>query len=273
MLNSIVRASLRLRVVVIALSAALLAWGFHVTRNARLDVFPDFAEPQVTVQTEAPGFTAEQVERLVTARVEAVLNGAGGLEALRSQSIQGLSIVTAVFREGTQPIVARQSLAERLAELSGELPAGVRAPKLTPLTSATMDLLKIGLVSDSRSQMELRRFARWVLQPRLSSVEGVANVSIFGGQVEEMQVQLDPERMNALGVVVEDVISAARNATGLRGAGFVESSNQRVLIETHGAFSRPEDLAAVVVVTHGDQSVRLGDVAQGREGVLLTMLS
>src|SRR5689334_14142582 len=128
MLNWIVQHSLRFRGVVLALACVVIGYGVYVSLNAKLDVFPEFVQPQVVVQTEAPGLAAEQVEVLVTRRVEGEMGGASDLESIRSESIQGLSVVTAVFKEGTEIFRARQMLAEKLSELAGELPSGVKAP-------------------------------------------------------------------------------------------------------------------------------------------------
>src|SRR4051812_25321034 len=180
MLTRLVHFSLRFRGIVVALACVMVAYGIYVANHAKLDVFPDFVPPEVVVQTEAPGLTPEQVESLVTRPVEGAINGLGNLEALRSESIQGLSAVTAVFQEGTDIFAARQALGERMAELAGELPTGVQAPKMEPLTSSTMDLLKVGLVSDAVSPMALRTFADWTLKPRLLAVPGVAKCSVYG---------------------------------------------------------------------------------------------
>ena len=288
MLRSLVELSLRLRGVVLVLACVLVGWGAYSAMHAKLDVFPDFVPPQVVVQTEAPGLSPEQVEALVTRPLEAAINGAGNLESLRSESIQGLSIITAVFREGTDVFRARQVLGELLASSAGELPDGVHAPKMTPLTSATMDLLKIGLVSDTLSPMDLRSFAQWTLRPRLLSVPGVATVSMFGGEVRELQIQVLPERLVAFDLALTDVLEAARASTGVRGAGFVENSNQRIVLQTEGQSPTPESLAQLVLARRAGRSILLGDVARvaeapqprfgdalimGRPGVLMTMLS
>src|SRR5258706_11953725 len=116
MLNRIVYFSLRFRGVVVALACLLVGYGIYVADHAKLDVFPNFVPPQVTVQTEAPGLSPEQVEVLVTRPVESMINGLGGLESLRSESIPGLSAITVVFKEGTDIFVARQMMAENLGE-------------------------------------------------------------------------------------------------------------------------------------------------------------
>ena len=288
MLRQLVELSLRKRGVIITLAAALIGWGVLVTMRSKLDVFPDFVQPQVTVQTEAPGLASEQVESLVTRPVESALNGAGNLDSIRSESIQGLSVVTAVFKEGTEIYQARQMIAERLAQLNGELPAGVQTPKMEPLTSSTMDLLKFGLVSDKLSPMELRTFADWTVRPRMLSVPGVAATKVFGGEVRQLQIQLRPDRLTAFQVSVQDVTTAASQATGVRGAGYVETAAQRLIIQTDGQQTTPAQLGNIVVARHDGRSVLLKDVAHvvaagapqfgdalinGKPGVLITTAS
>jgi CzcA family heavy metal efflux pump len=241
----------------------------------------------VSIQTEAPGLAPDQVEALVTVPIEAALGGLGQLRALRSESIQGLSVVTAVFEAGTDVYRDRQLLAERLATVTNLLPAGTHPPAMSALTSSTMDVLKIGLVSSRLSPMELRAFADWTLRPRLVALPGVAQVNVFGGEVRQLQIQVEPERLRAHGLGIADVLAAARASTGIVGAGFVDTPNQRIVLETIGQATGPEALAQVAVARRDGVSVRLGDVArvveggaprfgdalvQGRPGVLLTLL-
>ena len=260
MLSRIVQLSLRFRGVVLALAVLLLAWGGHVASRAPLDVFPEFVQPQVTIQAEAPGMAPEQVETLVTRPIESAVNGAAELDSVRSESIQGLSVVTAVFKEGSNIYTARQALSEKLGTLARQLPEGVRAPALSPLTSSTMDLLKIGLVSEKMSPRDLRGFVDWTLKPRLLAVPGVARANVFGGEVEQLQVQVQPERLAAFDLTITDVLEAAKAATGVRGAGFIETPAQRIVIQTSGQVFTPEELGAVVV-RKGAPVVRLRDVA------------
>src|SRR3954465_4967484 len=241
MLKALVHFSLKFRGVVIALACLLFGYGIYISSHAKLDVFPNFVQPQVVIQTESPGLSPEQVEVLVTRPVETAINGLGGMESMRSESIEGLSIVTAVFEEGTDVFLARQMLNEKLGELAGQMPVGVKSPKMTPLTSSTMDLLKIGLVSERMSQMELRTFADWTLKPRLLAVPGVAKCSVYGGDVRQLQIQVNPELLMGRGLTLNDVLTAARAATGVRGGGFVETPNQRVVIQTEGQLTTPEE--------------------------------
>src|SRR5262249_9617256 len=186
-----------------ALPAFLLARGAPAAGHARLDVFPEFAPPEVIVQTEAPGLAPEEVEQLVTGPVESAVNGLPGLDALRSRSVQGLSVVDAVFRDGTDVVRARQQVAERLAELAGQLPEGGKPPRLAPLTSSTGRLLTVGLTSAKLTPIELRDRAQWDVRPRLLAVAGVASVVLYGGDVRQFQVQIHPEALAARGLALD----------------------------------------------------------------------
>ena len=189
MLNRIVQFSLRHRAVVVALGAVVIAYGIYVSSSTRLDVFPEFAPPQVVIQTEAPGLSSQEVEQLVTLPIETELNGTPSLNAIRSQSIQGLSVVTLVFRDGTDIYRARQTITERLGEVVSRLPQNVGPPRMGALTSSTSLTLVMGLTSTNRTPMELRTFADWTFRPYVLSVPGVAKVDVFGGDIRQLQVR------------------------------------------------------------------------------------
>ena len=208
---------------VTALTVLALVLGCWGALHAPLDVFPEFVPSQVDIQTEAPGFSPQQVEELVTKPVENAVNGASGLATLRSESIPGLSVVTITFADDIDLHIARQGISERLSEIGSSLPAGVGAPKLSPLVSSTMDLLKIGLVSDKVDAYALRDTADWVIKPRLLAVPGVAHVIVFGGNVRQIQIQPDMQRLTSFGITLTDVADAARAALPLRGAGFIDT--------------------------------------------------
>ena len=291
MLKRIVHFSLRFRGAVVALACLVIGYGLFVTDHAKLDVFPDFVPPEVIVQTEARGFVPEQVEALVTRPIEFGINGLVNLASMRSESLSGLSVITVVFKEGTDVLVARQMLAERLAEAVGDLPEGVKLPTMSPLTSSTMDLLKIGLVSDKLSPMELRTLADRTVQPWLLSVPGVAHCIVYGGEVRELQIQVHPDRLTNYDLSISDVLIASRASLGMRvrspmslglgedsafaparassgvmGAGFVENSKQRILIQTEGQSLTAEVLGEITVGQHDGMPVRVKDVASVREG-------
>ena len=287
MLSRLVLLSLRHRGLVIVLAAAVLIQGTLTALHAPLDVFPEFVPPQVTIQTEAPGLSAGQVEVLVTRHVENAVNGAADLDSVRSESIQGLSVVTTVFKEGADIHLARQAIAEKLGTLGGQLPESARAPALSPLTSSTMDLLKIGLVCEKMSGRDLRTFVDWTLKPRLLAVPGVAHANVFGGEVSQLQIQIQPEKLASFDLSLTDILDAAKAASGVRGAGFIDTPAQRIVIQTDSPMFTPEDLGGISV-GKGGSVVRLKDVAEikagaepafggtlimGHPGVLITMTS
>jgi CzcA family heavy metal efflux pump len=261
MLNALVRFSLRFRGVVIALACALLGYGVFSLAQAKYDVFPEFAPPQVTIQTEAPGLSPEQVELLVTQPVENAVNGVPGLKSLRSQSPQGFSLIIAVFSDDVDVYRARQTIAERLASLAGQLPQGVQAPTMIPLISPTGVVSVIGLTSNHQDLMAVRSAADWIVRRRLLAVPSVAQVTVFGGDVKELQIQFDAKRLVQHGLGVEDVLAAARQATAIRGAGFVENQNQRIVLRTEGQATTANAIAGTVVAHQNGMNITLGDVA------------
>ncbi len=266
MLKRLVQFSLQFRGVIIVLACVLVAYGLYVAAHTKLDVFPEFAPPQVVIQTEAPGLSAEEVEALVTRPIESRINGTPDLVTIRSQSIQGLSAITAVFSDRADIYRVRQMVSERLTQVAGVLPQNVKAPKIGALTSSTGLTLSIGLTSTNRTTMELRTFADWTARPRLLAVPGVAKVDVFGGEVRQMQVQVKPDRLVDYELALEDVVAATRKSTAVRGAGFVENANQRIVLRTEGQSLTPEQLGEVVLAHHDGVSVRLKDLAKVVEG-------
>lgn len=262
MLQRIVTAALRHRGVVFALASLLVIYGGYRLGQAQYDVFPQFAPPQVVIQTEAPGLAPSQVERLVTTPIENAVNGVPGIESLRSGSILGLSAITVTFDPSTDIYRDRQVVAERLASIAGQLPASVQAPLMTPLTSATGTVLMVGLTSKTRSLMDLHTVAQWTVRRRLLAVKGVSDVVVFGGQVRQLQIQPEPQKLVQYGLSMADVAAAARRATGIRGTGFIDTQNQRIELQTQGQSITPVALAAVTLTTRHGVPLTLGDVAK-----------
>jgi CzcA family heavy metal efflux pump len=269
MLNAIVSFSARHAGVVVGLGIALLVFGFYSLSNAKYDVFPEFLPPLANIQTEAPGLSPEQVEILVTQPIENAVNGIVGIATLRSTSIQGLSMVRMTFNPGEDIYRVRQMVAERLTGVASQLPRGVTAPAMTPLTSSTGDMLYIGLTSKTKSLMELRDKADWLLKPRLLAVPGVADVTVYGGDVRQLQIQLKPAQLLRYSLSVQDVREAAERATGVLGSGFIDSANQRIVLQAD-ASSRTAEAIGNAVLLRGageniDLNIRLKDVADVRE--------
>src|SRR5215468_1965753 len=266
MIAYIVRRSIRHAGIVVTVAAALVVYGFYVLTRANLDVFPEFSPSQVVIQTEAPGFSSELVERQVTQPIESALAGLSGLDAMRSQSIGGLSVVTLSFREDTNAYRNRQIVGERLALVATQLPAGVGPAKITPLTSSASTVLGLGLTSERRSLMELRTLVDWTVRPHLLAVKGVADVNVFGGQVRQWQIQVEPERLARYGLSIQDVVQAARGATGVIAGGFVQGANQQIAITAEGQPGSVSELGRTMLAYRDGRVLTLADVAKVVEG-------
>jgi CzcA family heavy metal efflux pump len=288
MLNVIVRQSLRYPWLVLLAALVVLSFGVMTLRSAAYDVFPEFVPPQASVQAEAPGLSPRQVEMLVTRPLEAVINGANGVATVRSQSIQGLSVIDVTFKAGIDPYRARQQVAEALADAAPTLPAGVDPPRISALVSSTMDLLKVGFTSDRLNPMQLRDLVQWTVKPRLLAAPGVARANVFGGDDRRIEVQADPARLYARGLGLAELRDAVTRTVAITGGGFADTPNQRIVIDPGSSAADPVAIAAGVVANGPNGAVRIGDVAQvvdaaaprvgdalimGRPGVLLTLSS
>jgi CzcA family heavy metal efflux pump len=287
MMRSLVALCVRHYGAITALTLMALILGGWGAMQAPLDVFPEFVPSQVDVQTEAPGFAPQQVEELVTRQVENAVNGSAGIATMRSESIPGLSVVTITFADRIDVHVARQGIAERLSEI-GTLPAGVGTPKLSPLVSSTMDLLKIGLLSDKVDAYTLRDQANWIIRPRLLAVPGVAHVIVFGGAVRQIQIFPDTRKLASFNLTFSEIADAAKAALPLRGAGLVDTAAQRILLKSPTPEPDATAVAQAVVGVRNNTPVLLRDVADvriapavrfgdalimGKPGVLLSLAS
>ena len=259
MMAAIIRFSIRFSGVIIGLASLMVFYGIYSLAQSNLDVFPEFSPTQLVIQTESPGLSAELVETLVTQPIENSIAGTVGIDTMRSQSIPGLSVVTVIFKAGSDIYRNRQVVAERLATLANRLPAGI-TPNITPLTSSASTVMGIGITSKTRSLMELRTLVDWTIRPHLLAVPGVADVNVFGGKVRQFQIQADPNKLIQYGISLQQVMETARKATGVRGAGFIENPNQRIIISTEGQALTPEMLAQAVLLHKNGQSLRLGDI-------------
>ncbi|MHB1677196.1 MAG: efflux RND transporter permease subunit [Sulfuriferula sp.] len=262
MLTNIVRFSVRFRGIVIALACLLLGYGIYTVFQSRLDVFPEFTPPLIVIQTEAPGLSPEQVEVLVTLQIENALGGTLGMESMRSSSIQGLSMINLVFSKNTDIYRARQLVSEQLNAIAGQLPKGVKSPAMNPLTTSTGTVLGIGLTSNTLSRMGLRTFADWTIKPDILGIPGVASVTVYGGEIKQYQIQVDPQKLVRFGLSLQDVLNVARRATGVRGAGFIENQNQRITLNTAGQTITVDQLAQIVLLQKNGVTIRLGDIGQ-----------
>ena len=263
MMSSIVRFSIRYYGVVIGLACLVVLYGLYSLTRSNLDVFPEFSPTQIIIQTESPGLSAELVESLVTQPIETNIAGTVGVADMRSQSIPGLSIVTVIFNENTDIYRNRQVVAERLSTLN--IPRGI-TPNITPLTSSASTVLGFGVTSKKRSLMELRTLVDWTIVPHLLAISGVADVNVFGGEVRQFQVQIDPDKLVRYQLNINDVVIATQKATGVSGAGFIQNNNQRIIVNTEGQATTAATLSKAVLLHKNGISIKLGDIGRVVEG-------
>jgi CzcA family heavy metal efflux pump len=273
MMRWIVSSSLKFRLLVIPIAAALMIVGFVNLRNAPVDVLPEFSPPMVQIQTEALGLAAAEVEQFITVPMEQdLLNGVPWLREIRSESMTGLSSINLVFNSGTNILQARQMVQERMTQAVA-LPHVSKPPVMIQPVSSTSRVMVVSLSAKDVSLVDMSVLARWQIKPRLMGVPGVANVSIWGQRERQLQVQVDPERLAKQNVSLTQVITTTGNALWVSPLTFVEAStpgtggfidtpNQRLSIQHVLPIKTARDLAQVRVEETQDKPLRLGDVAQ-----------
>ena len=261
MLNKIISLSLGNRLAVMIVTALILVAGTVTLMKMEVDIFPDLNAPTVVLMTEAPGLAAEEVEQVVTYPVETAMNGATGVRRVRSTSTTGFSVVWVEFDWGTDIYKARQIVSERLDEATERLPESVGKPVMGPQSSILGEMMIIGLRSDSTSMIELRGLAERTIRPRLLGLPGVSQVSVIGGDAPEYQIKLQPERLLAYGVGVNDVVDAAEGMNVNAAGGVVYDFGNEYIVKTDINTAEPEELAATVVRSDARGTVTIGDVA------------
>ena len=271
-MTRLVALSLRFRVLVLGAAVVVMALGVLQLRDARVDALPEFSPVTVTVQAEAVGLSAAEVEQYVTLGLEQdLLNGVPWIEHMESESASGYCRIALVFRRGTDPLKARQAVQERLTQAYA-LPAVGTPPVMLQPLSSTSRVMMVGLSSRDLSLTDLAVLARWRIKPRLMGVPGVADVSVWGQRDRQMQVQVDPNRLRQNGITLDQVIATTGNALFVSPLGFLEASTpgtggfvdtatQRLAIQHVLPVTTAKDLAQVTIEDSGGKVLRLSDVA------------
>ncbi|MDE6461220.1 MAG: CusA/CzcA family heavy metal efflux RND transporter [Muribaculaceae bacterium] len=263
-LNKIIHSSLRNRLSVAILAALILMGGVWSMLRTEVDIFPDLNAPVVVVMTEAPGYAPEEVEKVVTYPVETAVNGAEGVRRVRSSSSVGFSVVWVEFDWDTEPYRARQIVSERLAAVASDMPAGVGTPTMGPQSSILGEIMIIGLTADPSagvSPMDLRTIADRTIRPRLLSLGGVSSVAVMGGEAKQFQIRLDPARMKALSVTLDEVVEAAGELNANASGGVVYDFGNEYIVKGDVNTSDPQEIAAATVRADSRGVVTLADVA------------
>jgi Cu/Ag efflux pump CusA len=267
----IIASSVRLAAVLAAAAAVLLVVAVVGLRHAPVDVLPEFTPPRVQVQTEALGLSVGEVEQLITVPLEDEFNGLAFLDRIQSASLPGLSVIDLSFKPGTDVYRARQLLTERVSQGPALVAVGTPPVMIQPL-SVQARATAVSLSSATMAPTDLSTVARWRIRPRLLAVPGVANVVLWGQRDQQLQVLVDPARMNGRGVTLNQVINTAGDAmwtsplTFVEAAspgadGFIDAPNQRLTIQHLLPIKTPADLAAVPIEDTKGQPVMLRDVA------------
>ncbi|MCE7872546.1 efflux RND transporter permease subunit [bacterium CPR1] len=267
MLDRLILWSIRNRLVVVVLAVLLTVYGGTQAVQMPVDVFPDLNRPTVSILTESHGLAPEEVETLINLPLESALNGATGVERVRSVAGIGLSILWVEFDWNTDIFVARQIVNEKVSAVRGRLPRGSE-PVLAPISSIMGEIMLVGLTSrtGATSPMELRSLADWRLRPRLMAVPGVSQVIVIGGEVRQYQVLLDPERMLHNQVSVAQVEQALSQGNQNTSGGFLDRQGQEALVRNLGRIANLPDLARLVVDYRPEGPVRLDQVGSVRFG-------
>ncbi len=267
MLNAIIRSALNYRLVTAALALVVIVYGSYVLAHLPIDVFPDLNRPRVTILTECPGLAPEEVETLVTLPLESVLNGATNVQAVRSSSGVGLSVIYVEFDWGTDILADRQIVNEKMSLALDRLPQGVR-PTLAPIASIMGQVMQIGISSENGATdpLELRTLADWVVRQRLLTIPGVAQVITIGGGRKQFQVLVDPESLVKYDLTLHEVEAALKASNSNATGGFIDQGGTELLVRAMGRVKSLEDLKQIVVKPTLPRPVLLAQIAQVQEG-------
>jgi len=263
MINRLIAFSLEQRLVVVALTIMLVAWGLVAFERLPIEAYPELSDVQVQVVSLFPGHAAEEVEKFVTIPIENELNGTPRLTAVRSTSIFGLSVVRAIFQDGTDDYFARQQILERLHVT--ELPPGVDTD-LGPLSGSIGEILRYTLTSDSLNLVELKALQDWVLERRFRQVPGVVDVVSWGGGLKQYQVQLDPPKLKEHDLTFKQVFDAIAASNANAGGSYIPQGDYAYMVRGIGLLGSTDEIENIVVNAHDGTPVRIKDIGRAAIG-------
>ena len=268
MIERILFFSLRQRFWVCLAGLLLLAFGIYNLRELSVEAVPDVTNRQVQINAVEPALGPQDVERRITFPLEVALGGLPQVQGFRSISQFGLSQVTVVFQDDTNIYFARQLVAERLQEVKEQLPPATSVT-MAPVSTGLGEILYLRLYNPKLTLMERRRLMDWVVRPRLRTIQGLADVNIWGGEVRQLQVRLDPLRLKQFGLDLSQVTAAiqANNANG--GGSFLERGPEQQLVTSLGLLQNAADVGQIVLKQVKNVPVTLGQVATIEEGPML----
>ena len=272
-MEAFIRGALKQRLIVLVVAAALLGFGLMSLKKLSVDAFPDVTNIQVQIATEAPGRSPEEVERFVTVPLEIAMTGLPGLTDMRSLNRSGLSIITLVFTDKTDVYFARQLVMERLIEAGSRLPMGI-TPVLGPVSTGlgevyqyTLEHPEDGKRNVTPEELAERRVVQdWVVRPMLRSISGVAEINSHGGYERQYQVLINPDRLRAFGLTIDDVYQSIARNNANAGGGVLPQRAEQYLIRGVGLIQSVKDIENILLKEQSGLPVFVKNVADVQVG-------
>lgn len=267
MIDKIIEFSVRNRIVISIMVAIIVLWGAISYQQLPIDAVPDISNTQVGIVVVCPNLSPIEAERFLTTPIELAMSTIPGVEDVRAVSRFGLSNVTLIFKDGVDIYWARQQVSEKIREVEEELPKEFGRPQMLPITTGLGEVYQYVLETDnpddtSYSLLELRTIQDWIVRKKLMGVEGVVEISSFGGYKKEFQAQIDPERLRSQNVTIDEVFDALARGNGNTGGAYIEKDNRAFLIRGIGLANSVEDLENTVIKENNGSPVLIKDIAQ-----------
>lgn len=272
MLNRIIEFSIRQKLLVGIMMLALIAWGIYSLRQLPIDALPDITNNQVQIITNSPSNGAEDIERFVTYPVEQTMATIPGIEEIRSFSRFGLSVVTIVFKENVEIYWARQQVSERLTEVGRNIPKGIGIPEVAPLTTGLGEIYQYVIhtkkgYEHTYDATELRTIQDWIVRRQLLGVEGIADVSSFGGYLKQYEIAINPDKLRSMDISISDIFRALEKNNQNTGGAYIDKKPNAYFIRSEGLINGIADIANIVVRTNANSiPVLIRNVAEVRIG-------
>jgi heavy metal efflux system protein len=272
MLNRIIQFSIRQKLLVGILMLALIAWGIYSLRQLPIDALPDITNNQVQIITSSPSNGAEDIERFVTYPVEQTMATIPGIEEIRSFSRFGLSVVTVVFKENVEIYWARQQVSERLTEVERAIPKGIGTPEIAPLTTGLGEIYQYVIhpkkgYEKKYDATELRTIQDWIVRRQLLGVEGIADVSSFGGYLKQYEIAINPDKLRSMNISISDIFKALEKNNQNTGGSYIDKKPNAYFIRSEGLINSIDDIENIVVRTNENSiPVLIRNVAEVRIG-------
>lgn len=272
MLNKIINFSVNNKLIIGLFLLVLIGFGSYQLTKLPIDAVPDITDNQVQVISIAPALGATDIERLITFPIELINSNISGLQEIRSFSRFGLSVVTIVFNDNIDIYWARQQVAERLQQVQAELPSGVQSVAMGPVTTGLGEIYQYTIrakegYENTYSLTDLRTFQDWIVRRQLLGVKGVADVSSFGGKLKQYEIAIEPSKLKALGISINDIFNALEKNNQNTGGAYIEKGNSALFIRSEGLIGNEEDIKSIFIKNTLDGTpLLIRDVAEIRIG-------